>query len=160
MTLRFGEPESDDTRVLIVPSITDNRGNGAVLNKLVSTRFPSSAVLVELATYMKARGMRTVVEWAPRECNKETISQRMYRYVRSVQTLGSLFEETLLVHPPGGVGGRERSGAHVSRHEADHWIAQPVSETTKVNGDQTQDHGPLLSLYRVRSEKGAQFTTF
>ena len=72
LKLRFGDqPETDDTRVLSVPSITDNRDNGAVLNKLMSTRFPSSAVLMELATYMKARGMRTVVEWAPRECDKE-----------------------------------------------------------------------------------------
>ena len=39
-----------DTLVLIVPSITDNRGNGAALNKLMSTRFPSSAVLMELAS--------------------------------------------------------------------------------------------------------------
>ena len=64
-------PDSDDTRVLIVPSITDNRGNGAVLNKLMSTRFPSSAVLMELASYMKTREMRTIVEWAPREFNRE-----------------------------------------------------------------------------------------
>ena len=48
---KFGEkPDSDDTKVLIVPSITDNRGNSVTLNKLMSTRFPSSAVLVELGT--------------------------------------------------------------------------------------------------------------
>ena len=72
LKLRFGQdPEPDDTRVLIAPSITDNRGNGAALNKLMSTRFPSSAVLMKLASFMKARGMRAVVEWAPRECNRE-----------------------------------------------------------------------------------------
>ena len=70
LKLRFGQdPDPDDTRVLIVPSFTDNRGNGAALNKSMSTRFPSSAVLVELASFMKAREMRAVVEWAPRECN-------------------------------------------------------------------------------------------
>ena len=54
--LWFGEePDSDYTRVLIVPSITDNRGNGAALNELMSTRFPSSALLMELASYTKAR---------------------------------------------------------------------------------------------------------
>ena len=48
LKLRFGQdPEPDDTRVLIAPSITDNRGNGAALNKLMSTRFPSSAVLMK-----------------------------------------------------------------------------------------------------------------
>ena len=55
LKLRFGQdPEPDDTRVLIAPSITDNRGNGAALNKLMSTRFSSSAVLMELASFMKA----------------------------------------------------------------------------------------------------------
>ena len=68
LKIRFGQdPEPDETRVLIVPSITDNRGTGAALNK----RFLSSAVLMELASFMKARGMRAVVEWALRERNKE-----------------------------------------------------------------------------------------
>ena len=38
--------------------------------ELMSTRFPSSAELVELATFVKARRVRTVVEWAPREYNR------------------------------------------------------------------------------------------
>ena len=72
LKIRFGQdPDPNEMRVLIVPSITDNRGNGAVLNKLMSTKFPSSAVLMELASFMKHRGMRAVVEWAPRECNRE-----------------------------------------------------------------------------------------
>ena len=72
LKLRFGQdPDPDETRVIVVPSITDNRGNGAVLNKLMSTKFPSSAVLMELALFMKHRGMRAILEWAPRECNRE-----------------------------------------------------------------------------------------
>ena len=72
LKIRFGQdPDPDETRVIVVPSITDNRGNGAVLNKLMSTKFPSSAVLMELASFMKQRGMRAIVEWAPRECNRE-----------------------------------------------------------------------------------------
>ena len=72
LKIKFGqEPDPNEMRVLIVPSITDNRGNGAALNKLMSTRFPSSAVLMELASFMKHRGMRAIVEWAPRECNRE-----------------------------------------------------------------------------------------
>ena len=72
LKLRFGgAADTDDKRVLIVPSVTDNRGFGAALNKLMSTRFPSFAVLMELATFMKARRLRTIVEWAPREYNME-----------------------------------------------------------------------------------------
>ena len=59
LKIKFGQdPDPDEMRVLIVPSITDNKGNGAVLNKLMSTKFPSSAVLMELASFMKHRGMR------------------------------------------------------------------------------------------------------
>ena len=57
---------------MVVPSITDNRGYGAALNKLVSTKFPSSAVLMELAVFMRRRGFRTIVEEAPREFNRES----------------------------------------------------------------------------------------
>ena len=55
----------------MVPSLTDNRGNGALLNKLMTTKFPASALLMELSTHMKRMNMRTVVEWAPRDCNRE-----------------------------------------------------------------------------------------
>ena len=52
LKLLFGNAaDTEDKRVLIVPFVTDNRGNGAALNELMSTRFPSSAVLMELATY-------------------------------------------------------------------------------------------------------------
>ena len=72
LKIKFGqEPDPNEMRVLIVPSFTDNGGNGAALSKLMSTRFPSSAVLMELASFMKHRGMRAIVEWAPRECNRE-----------------------------------------------------------------------------------------
>ena len=40
LKLKIGQdPDPEDTRVMIAPSITDNRGNGPALNKLMSTRF-------------------------------------------------------------------------------------------------------------------------
>ena len=72
LKLWFGEvPNSQQTRVTWVPSLTDNRGNGALLNKLMTTKFPASALLMELSTFLKRMNMRTVVEWAPRDCNRE-----------------------------------------------------------------------------------------
>ena len=72
LKLLYGETtRKRHTRVQIVPAITDNRGNGALLNKLMSTKFPASAVLMELASYMRRMSLRTVVEWVPRERNKE-----------------------------------------------------------------------------------------
>ena len=71
LKLLYGEtPRERHTRVQIVPTITDSRGNGALLNKLMSTKFSASAVLMELASYMRRMSLRTVVEWAPREGNQ------------------------------------------------------------------------------------------
>ena len=62
LKLRYGEePGRSKERVRIAPTLTDNRGNGAALNKLMTTKFPASALLM----------VRAVVEWAPREGNKE-----------------------------------------------------------------------------------------
>ena len=73
LKLRFGqECDGSLTKVSVVPTVTDNRGNGAALNKLMSTRFPSSAILMEMAAYMKRRGLKALVEWAPREFNRES----------------------------------------------------------------------------------------
>ena len=72
LKLRYGEePGRSKERVRIAPTLTDNRGNGAALNKLMTTKFPASALLMELACYMKKMSIRPVVEWIPREGNKE-----------------------------------------------------------------------------------------
>ena len=42
-----------------------------ILNKLTSTPFPSSAVIEELACYLKRMSTEAVVEWAPRSTNHE-----------------------------------------------------------------------------------------
>ena len=73
LKLQFGgTPGEGRNRVKIAP--TDNRGNGSALNKLMTTKFTASALLMELSCYMKNMSFRTVVEWAPREANKEADS--------------------------------------------------------------------------------------
>ena len=37
----------------------------------MSTRFPSPALLMELSVFLKKRKIKALVEWAPRESNKE-----------------------------------------------------------------------------------------
>ena len=54
----------------MAPTWTDNRGNGSALNKLMTTKFPASAVLMELAAFMKRMSMKVVVEWTPRSANQ------------------------------------------------------------------------------------------
>ena len=49
----YGEDHHHTARVLVAPTWTDTRGNGAALNKLMTTLFPASAVLMELSWNMK-----------------------------------------------------------------------------------------------------------
>ena len=51
--------------------MTDNRGNGSALNKLMLMKRPASAVIMELASFMKKKGIRASVEWEPPEWNRE-----------------------------------------------------------------------------------------
>ena len=66
-----GRNSEHDIKVQILPTWTDSRGNGSVLNKLMTTRYPASAVLMEMSVFMKRHKLKANVEWAPREANKE-----------------------------------------------------------------------------------------
>ena len=68
----YGETPGDyRSAVQVLPTWTDNRGNGSILNKLMCTRYPVSAILMELSVHMKAMGQKTAVHWTPREANRE-----------------------------------------------------------------------------------------
>ena len=68
----YGEtPQGNRSSIRIVPTTTDNRGNGAALNNLMTTQYPASAVLMELAAYSKKMGLKASAEWSPREANHE-----------------------------------------------------------------------------------------
>ena len=72
LKLQFGEaPGRSRTNVTVAPTITDNRGNVSALNKLMTTTFSASALLMELSCCMKKMSIRTAVHWTPREGNKE-----------------------------------------------------------------------------------------
>ena len=71
LKLFYGSTSTDPKKVIVAPTWTDNRGNGALLNKLMTTKFPGCALLMELASFMKRRSMKVVVDWTPREGNKD-----------------------------------------------------------------------------------------
>ena len=48
-----------------------NRGHGSAVNKMMTTRYPASAVVMEMSVFMKLHGLKTFVEWTPREGNRE-----------------------------------------------------------------------------------------
>ena len=59
------------TKLVVIPSYTDNRGNGALQNKLLSSKYPLSALLMEFGERLPRSGVRPDVRWAPREVNRE-----------------------------------------------------------------------------------------
>ena len=71
--LAFGpRRELSDTKTVIqVPAFTDNRGNGYVINKLMTTRFPLCTVVMELAAQAEHRRVRMEAQWTPRDRNRE-----------------------------------------------------------------------------------------
>ena len=72
LKLFHGETPLDHrTRVLVAPTWTDNRGNGAALNNLMTTKFPASAVIMELTAYMKKMLLKVQVDWSPRSGHVE-----------------------------------------------------------------------------------------
>ena len=66
-----GESKGHHTNVQIMPTWTDNRGNGSALNKMMSTRYPASAVVMEMSVFMKRHGLKALVVWTPGTGNRE-----------------------------------------------------------------------------------------
>ena len=50
---------------------TEKRGNESLLNKLMTSKFPLSAGLMEFSEQLRHTGVRPDVRWAPREINLE-----------------------------------------------------------------------------------------
>jgi hypothetical protein len=49
---------------------TDNQGNSFVVSKLMSTKFPLTLLLMELAEQLRSRGLELHLTWLPRELNQ------------------------------------------------------------------------------------------
>ena len=74
------DPPMHRSRITVAPTVTDNRGNAAARNKLMTSKYPSSAILMEMSAYMKRMGIKALVEWAPREGNRQAdaLANRCY----------------------------------------------------------------------------------
>ena len=53
------------TKLAVIPSNTDNLGNGSLLNKLMSSKYPLSALLMEFGEQLRHSGVRPDARWAP-----------------------------------------------------------------------------------------------
>ena len=54
---------------------TDNKGNSFIVSKLLTTKWPGAAVLMQLSELLMRRGLWLDLEWCPREEN--TIADRL-----------------------------------------------------------------------------------
>ena len=52
-------------------ALTDNRGNSYVVSRMMTTKFPLCAVLMELTEQLELRGSWLQVSWTPRDQNAE-----------------------------------------------------------------------------------------
>jgi len=56
---------------VLLPLLTDNRGNSYALTRLMSTKYPLCLLVMELAVALEERGLALTADWAPREWNAE-----------------------------------------------------------------------------------------
>jgi hypothetical protein len=62
--------ECDCETVLTMTGVTDNRGNAALLNKCMSSKYPLYIILLELTEQLQLRNMLLDLRWQPREMNQ------------------------------------------------------------------------------------------
>ena len=102
----FPTSRTDSRRKIdLVPTWTDNRGNGSALNKLMSTRFPASALLMELATHMKEETHKGECSVGSKrnELRSGPISERQFRRVFARVSYPHSFPIYAVVHIGRGV---------------------------------------------------------
>jgi len=56
---------------VMLPLLTDNRGNSFALSRLMTTKYPLCLLVMELAVALEERGLALTAEWVPREWNAE-----------------------------------------------------------------------------------------
>ena len=72
-------PSEGGTKVQVMPTWTDNRGIGAAPNKLMTTRYPANALIMEMSAHFKHMRIKALIEWTPRTANKEADSLARFR---------------------------------------------------------------------------------
>ena len=66
-----GDGRRNGTEVLTLSGATDNLGNRFAVSKLMTTKFPLCAAMMQLSSTLAARNQRMKLSWTPREQNYE-----------------------------------------------------------------------------------------
>ena len=65
------DPGTTSSGSFTCSGLTDNQGNAYVVQKLLTTKYPLAAVLMQLSSELAARNLWLDLQWTPRENNKE-----------------------------------------------------------------------------------------
>ena len=74
------EPAGESTGLLALSCGTDNQGNGYLLDRMLTTKYPLAVVLMELAHQMRIRRLILRAHWLPRLENEEADALTNYEY--------------------------------------------------------------------------------
>lgn len=66
----FWQDAQHDGKAVVLSGVTDNKGNGHIVNKLFSTRYPMCAAVMQLTSDLNAKGAELDLQWQPREENE------------------------------------------------------------------------------------------
>ena len=69
-----GRAQGNHGGVLSVGALTDNSGNRFAVTKMLSTKWPLTALVAELAAQLERRQILFQMDWVPREQNQEADS--------------------------------------------------------------------------------------
>ena len=141
--------ELNGTKTVIqVPTFTDNRGN--VINKLMTTRFPLCAIVMELAAQAEYRGVRMEAQWTPRDQNQEANdpSKPPNERLRSRERREGGFGGSELVRDAPAAGKR----SNLPRGEAKRSAA--AKNRKRKHGEESDrgEHAVLQSLVVVKAQ--------
>ena len=93
---------TQSTRLVVLPSYTDNRGNGALLNKLMSSRYPLSALLMEFGEQTLRGPSRCEVDTERGEPRSRPSGKRRHDGIQSFTPSSCSSAEWGPVHPRRG----------------------------------------------------------
>ena len=67
----FIAPDSHSRGKILITGLTDNQGNESIMRKLMSTKMPVGAVLIQFALLLTKKDIDLSLTWTPRELNAE-----------------------------------------------------------------------------------------
>lgn len=69
ITIKLWVNSESDRAEIMAQAFTDNKGNSFIVKKELSTKFPITLLVIELAETLRSKDSFTILAWVPRERN-------------------------------------------------------------------------------------------